>query len=321
MIKHSRIKIIIAILMVLVVGTLFTPPLSAGTNGSCYYQFLPSSYLTQSDIKAVFKVWCDGAFLPKSLDIDFLTPQGTTTGCFREGGGWRCNYDNVYSGDGSWISTSTEFYISGQQRPSGTYTVVGSYCTSYVGSACITYTEWFSDHFYISDVPITYTLSGNAGVAGATLSYVDGTPKTAAADGAGNYTFTVSSGWSGTVTPAKTGYTFAPASRTYANVLADQTVQNYTASAVTYTISGNAGVAGATLSYVDGTPKTAAADGTGNYTIAVPFGWSGTVTPAKTSYSFTPASRTYTNVLADQTAQNYTATAMANRIYLPLVIR
>jgi len=69
LIKHSRIKIIIAILMVLIVGTLFTPPLSAGTNGSCYYQFLPSSYLTQSDIKAVFKVWCDGAFLGSGKQV------------------------------------------------------------------------------------------------------------------------------------------------------------------------------------------------------------------------------------------------------------
>ena len=76
--------------MVLIVGALFTPPLSADTNGSCYYQFLPSSYLTQSDIKAVFRAWCDGAngaYLPKSLKIDFLTPQGTTTGCYPRGRG------------------------------------------------------------------------------------------------------------------------------------------------------------------------------------------------------------------------------------------
>ena len=56
----------------------------------------------------------------------------------------------------------------------------------------------------------TFTISGNAGVAGATLSYTDGTSKTATADGSGNYSFTVSKNWSGTVTPSKSGYSFSP---------------------------------------------------------------------------------------------------------------
>ena len=111
-----------------------------------------------------------------------------------------------------------------------------------------------------------YIISGNAGVAGATLSYYDGMPKTVTADGSGAYTFQVPTGWSGTVTPSKAGYTFDPASMTYTNVLADQTGQNFSATGVIITISGNAGVAGATLSYTDGTPKTATADGIGLYT-------------------------------------------------------
>ena len=176
-----------------------------------------------------------------------------------------------------------------------------------------------SNHTELTASAVTYTISGNAGVAAATLSYVDGTTNTASADGAGNYAIAVPSGWSGTVTPSKTGYTFTPVSRPYTSVLADQTAQNYTASAVTYTLSGNTEVAGATLSYVDGT--TNGADGAGNYTIAVPFGWSGTVTPAKTGYAFSPPSRTYTNVVADQITQDYTATAITSRTYLPLVLR
>ena len=92
----------------------------------------------------------------------------------------------------------------------------------------------------------------------------------------------IQGGISGTVTPSKTGYTFTPASRTYANVLANQTLQDYTATAITYTISGNAGVAGATLSYTDGTAKTASADGSGNYSFTVSYNWSGTVTPSRT---------------------------------------
>jgi hypothetical protein len=155
------------------------------------------------------------------------------------------------------------------------------------------------------------TISGNAGIAGATLSYTDGTAKTATADGSGNYSFPVSYNWSGTVTPSMTGYTFTPASKPYTNVIANQTAQNYTATAITYTISGNAGAAGATLSYTDGAAKIATADGSGNYSFAVSYNWSGTVMPSLTGYAFTPASRTYTNVLADQTAQDYTTTVTA----------
>ncbi|MBL0268192.1 MAG: M6 family metalloprotease domain-containing protein [Chitinophagaceae bacterium] len=72
-------------------------------------------------------------------------------------------------------------------------------------------------------------------------------------------------------------------------------------------ISGNAGVAGAVLSYIDGAPKTATSNSSGFYTFVVPSGWSGTVTPSKAGMSFTPSSRSYTNVLENQTAQDYAA--------------
>jgi hypothetical protein len=75
-------------------------------------------------------------------------------------------------------------------------------------------------------------------------------------------------------------------------------------------ISGTAGVAGATLRYDDGGPKTATADGSGGYLLNVPYEWSGTVTPSKTDYTFSPASREYTNITSDQTAQDYTVTAL-----------
>ena len=95
---------------------------------------------------------------------------------------------------------------------------------------------------------------------------------------------------------------------TYTNVLADQTGQNFSASGVILTISGNAGVAGATLSYTDGTPKTATADGSGLYNFTVSYNWSGTVTPSLAGYGFIPASRTYANVTVNQDAQNYSTT-------------
>jgi len=81
--------------------------------------------------------------------------------------------------------------------------------------------------FYAPDAP--YTISGNAGVGGATLSYTDETPKTATADGSGNYSLDVNAGWSGTVTPTKSGYAFTPSSRVYSDVAGDVAGQNYTA--------------------------------------------------------------------------------------------
>ena len=77
------------------------------------------------------------------------------------------------------------------------------------------------------------------------------------------------------------------------------------------TISGNvAGVAGgATLAYTDGTPKTASTDGSGNYSLAVPNGWSGTVIPSKAGYTFTPTQKSYSTLSDDATGQDFDATA------------
>ncbi len=73
----------------------------------------------------------------------------------------------------------------------------------------------------------------------------------------------------------------------------------------TPSISGNVGVGGAVLNRTGGSPVVA--DASGNYTITVPSGWSGTVTPVKLGYTFTPASRNHTNVAADLPGQNFTA--------------
>ncbi len=158
-----------------------------------------------------------------------------------------------------------------------------------------------------------HTISGNAGVGGAILTYTNGTPKTVTADGAGLYSFQVPTDWSGTVTPAKAGYIFSPTSMTYANVLADQTAQDYTTTGVTFTISGNAGLAGVTLSYTDGTPKTVTTDEAGLYSFEVPYNWSGMVTPSLSGFGFRPATRTYTNLTSNQFVQDYSTTTA--RVY------
>src|SRR5258706_7328208 len=152
------------------------------------------------------------------------------------------------------------------------------------------------------------TISGNAGAGSATLSYVDGTPKTVVADGSGNYTISVSTGWNGTVTPGKACYTFNPINRNYMGLASDQTNQDfaatYNASAM-YTLTGNTSLPEVTLSYTDGIPKTVISDGSGNYSITVPCAWSGTITPSKVGYLFAPAVRNYSTLTSDLAGQNY----------------
>jgi hypothetical protein len=71
-------------------------------------------------------------------------------------------------------------------------------------------------------------------------------------------------------------------------------------------ISGNAGAAGVTLTYIDGTEKTVTSQVDGSYTLPVPPGWSGTVTPSHPCYTFNPVDRTYNAVASDLSGENYT---------------
>src|SRR5215207_8472937 len=71
------------------------------------------------------------------------------------------------------------------------------------------------------------------------------------------------------------------------------------------TISGNVGVGGVKLSYMDGTAKTVTSSGNGNYALSVSENWSGIVTSSHTCFDFTPTSKSYSNVITNQTGQNY----------------
>jgi hypothetical protein len=74
------------------------------------------------------------------------------------------------------------------------------------------------------------------------------------------------------------------------------------------TISGNAGTAGVTLSYTDGTSKTVTSQPDGSYSLLVSGGWTGTVTPTHPCFTFSPISFDYNNVKTDLTGYNYAAT-------------
>ena len=208
-------------------------------------------------------------------------------------------------------NTNPELFTSVTPPAPGAQYLTLDYLPATLGSAVITVRATDEDGFLaetsftVSITPLMYSVSGNIGMPGVTLSYTDGTPKTVISQADGSYTFRVSSGWTGTVTPSKTRYTFTPASRDYADVMTDQSGQNYTAIPITYTISGNVGIEGTTLSYTDVTSKTALSLGDGSYVFTVPYNWSGTVVPYKTGYIFTPANKNYANVLVNQLNQDF----------------
>jgi hypothetical protein len=129
----------------------------------------------------------------------------------------------------------------------------------------------------------------------------------------GQYSCTVPQNWSGSITPTLLGYTFTPASRSYSAVAANQTAQDYAASATTFQLSGTVSAGGSPLAGVVMTPSSGGActatNAAGQYSCTVPFNWSGTVTPTLAGYTFTPTLRSYAGVLANQGAQDYGATA------------
>ncbi len=174
-------------------------------------------------------------------------------------------------------------------------TVAASICSLFVlGVGCVA-------HSAESSVRKTFTISGSVGLPGVTLQGLPGNPVT---DQNGIYGVEVPSGWSGTVTPAKLGYRYAPPSRTYSAVEDDLTKENYQATLLTFRISGKVGVAQVAMQGLPGNPVT---NPDGGYEVQVPYGWSGTVTPVTEGYVFEPTSKAYQQLVTDMPNENYAA--------------
>jgi type II secretory pathway component GspD/PulD (secretin) len=147
----------------------------------------------------------------------------------------------------------------------------------------------------------TFTISGVTGMDGVVMNGLPGNPVT---KGGGLYTATVDYGFSGTISPAKEGYTFEPANRIYAKVTSVQGNQSYTATLITLTISGTTDQSGVVMNGLPGNPVT---DENGKYTATVNYGWTGTITPTKEGYVFQPADKKYDPVTTNQKSQDYSA--------------
>jgi hypothetical protein len=151
---------------------------------------------------------------------------------------------------------------------------------------------------------VTHIVSGHIGTLDeVTMSGLPGNPLTPVTSG-GFYSTAVNDGWSGTVSPSKVGYMFAPASRSYSNVTTDQTNQDYTPTEANYTISGRVGTMdGVTMSGLPGNPVTSSG---GFYSAVVGYSWDNKVTPIKAGYNFSPPYIHYYHVSSNYTNQDYT---------------
>lgn len=151
----------------------------------------------------------------------------------------------------------------------------------------------------------TYTISGSVGLSGVTMQGLPGNP---ISDEQGYYSVTVEHDWTGTVTPAKEGFRFTPTTRRYNQMGADFRNQDHTPTPITYTISGQVGVAGVLMTGLPGNPIS---NNEGAYSADVLHGWAGRVVPTKEGYTFIPPLRNYSKVTADLANQDYAPSATA----------
>jgi hypothetical protein len=148
--------------------------------------------------------------------------------------------------------------------------------------------------------------AGNNGVAGVTVTLSGGQAATTTTDAAGNYAFpNLTAGSSYTVTPGRNSYTFAPPSRTFANLSSDQTA-NFTATFNSYNIGGRVRdaldrpLSGVVVSLSGTESRTATTGADGLYNFAGLAQGAYTLTPGQAGYAFTPAAKSYANLIQNE---------------------
>ena len=163
---------------------------------------------------------------------------------------------------------------------------------------------------------VTHTISGIVKWNGTPISSVtvtvSGSSNTYSVTGAdGAYRFTLPEGGSYTVTPANPYYTFSPASVSTASLMGDFVVSDFTASIITYTVSGvvsstaSAPLAGVTLTVT--ATQQAVSDANGAYSFTLEAGGSYTITPSFGRYQFTPVNYSTAGLNGNIGGVNFTA--------------
>lgn len=156
----------------------------------------------------------------------------------------------------------------------------------------------------------TYSISGSiSGASSVTVTLSGDANQTTTTNFSGNYSFSGLAEGSYTITPSKTGYGFSPTERTYSPLNTDLSSQNFSATSVTYTISGSISGATEVSVQLSGTvSRSTITDAMGEYSFEdLPGGGTYTITPSRSGYVFTPESRNYNPLNTDQSSQDFAA--------------
>ena len=203
----------------------------------------------------------------------------------------------------------------------GNYTITpssNSYTFTPASVSSSTFVADMAQNFASTYTPTTFTASGNITLGGnpmpgVTVSVSGGATTSATTDSSGNYSFTLDAAGNYTLTPSKANYTFAPVNASTTSLSANWT-QNFTASTITYTTSGNITLGGnpmpgVTVSVSGGATTSATTDSSGNYSFTLDAAGIYTLTPSKANYTFSPVSASTTSLSANWT-QNFTASTV-----------
>ncbi|NLO92481.1 MAG: hypothetical protein GX410_10900 [Elusimicrobia bacterium] len=169
-----------------------------------------------------------------------------------------------------------------------------------------------------------YTVSGivtkdGSRFQGVTITVSGGASATAVSDALGDYSFSLASGLSYTLTPSKSGYVFTPVSYSTDTLSGNWSGSDFTASAVSYLVSGTITSGGAPLSGIRvkvlggpmPQPAPAVTDSNGRYSLSMLPG-TYDIGP-DSSYMMSPARRTVTVVSGDLSGNDFIATADGGR--------
>jgi hypothetical protein len=166
--------------------------------------------------------------------------------------------------------------------------------------------------------PQTFSISGTvsgAGVSGATLTLSGQATATTTTNASGAFTFTGLAKGTYAITPAHSGFAFAPTTQSATISTANVTGVNFTSTATptTFSISGTitptSGGSGATVLLSGPAAATITTNSSGAYTFTNLANGNYTVTPSNSGFTFTPANASVTLNGANKTGVNFTAAA------------
>ncbi|WP_446744406.1 DUF4082 domain-containing protein [Silvibacterium acidisoli] len=289
-----------------------SPPLHALMNGvdgtdGVYTYSIQSSFPSSGNNATNF--WVDTIFTPASTYSITGTVGGTG------GPGATVTLSGASSAQTT-ANASGGFTFNGLAN--GTYTVTVTSSSGYTftpPSQTVTINNSHVLGLSFTSSTQTFTISGvisGTGVANATIQLTGTSTATTTSNASGAYSFSGLASGGYVVTPSSTGATFNPPNQQVMISTANATA-NFTATALTYTISGlisGAGGPGATVKLSGASTATVTADSTGSYSFnPVPNG-SYVVTPTNTGATFTPASQSVT-VSGANVALNFSSTSQA----------